>query len=70
MTTPTEYLTADEAAELLQINTFSLYRMVRGKYGPPATHVGRALRFSRFSPRPVGRRRWYTGAVMTVVATV
>jgi excisionase family DNA binding protein len=45
--TSTEYLTADEAAELLQINTFSLYRMVRGKYGPPATHVGRALRFSR-----------------------
>jgi predicted DNA-binding transcriptional regulator AlpA len=38
------YLTAEQ---LLQFSTFSLYRMVRGGYGPPAIHVGRALRFSR-----------------------
>jgi excisionase family DNA binding protein len=41
------YLTAEQAAKLLQINTFSLYRMVRGGHGPPAIHIGRTLRFSR-----------------------
>ena len=48
------YLTAEQTAKLLQINTFSLYRMVRGGYGPPAIRVGRALRFLATGARRVG----------------
>jgi len=44
---PDRLLTADQVADLLQISRRALYEMRYLGEGPPATRVGRRLRYSR-----------------------
>ena len=44
---PQEFLTVDEAAELLRINKHTLYEAIKTGELPWAKHIGRIVRISR-----------------------